>query len=74
MTALTWATHQGHEKVVDVLLKAGANPDIQLHVSVFMPILSNPIMYDLAGRRYCTFEGHHTWPEEYFKGTSALQS
>ena len=40
MTALTWATHQGHEKVVDVLLKAGANPDIQLHVSMSILILS----------------------------------
>ena len=32
MTALAWAARQGHEQVVDVLLKAGANPDIQNHV------------------------------------------
>ena len=29
MTALAWAACKGHEQVVDVLLKAGANPDIQ---------------------------------------------
>ena len=28
-TALTWAAHEGHEQVVDVLLKAGAKPDIR---------------------------------------------
>ena len=32
MTALAWAARQGHKQVVDVLLKAGANPDIQNHV------------------------------------------
>ena len=32
MTALAWAAYEGHEQVVDVLLKAGANPDIQDHV------------------------------------------
>ena len=31
MTALAWAAQEGHEQVVDVLLKAGANPDIQGH-------------------------------------------
>ena len=29
ITALAYAANQGHEQVVDVLLKAGANPDIQ---------------------------------------------
>ena len=29
MTALTVAAHEGHEQVVDMLLKAGAKPDIQ---------------------------------------------
>ena len=29
MTALARAAYQGHEQVVDVLLKAGAKPDIQ---------------------------------------------
>ena len=29
ITALAVAAHGGHEQVVDVLLKAGANPDIQ---------------------------------------------
>ena len=28
-TALAWAAHEGHEHVVDLLLKAGANPDNQ---------------------------------------------
>ena len=29
MTALAWAAHEGHEQVVDMLLKAAAKPDIQ---------------------------------------------
>ena len=29
VTALAWAACKGHEQVVDMLLKAGANPDIQ---------------------------------------------
>ena len=29
LTALAWAAHEGHEHVVDLLLKAGANPDNQ---------------------------------------------
>ena len=29
MTSLVWAAQEGHEQVVDILLKAGANPDIQ---------------------------------------------
>ena len=33
MTALAWAAGLGHKKVVDVLLKAGANPDAQDYVS-----------------------------------------
>ena len=32
MTALAWAAYQDYEQVVDVLLKAGANPDILCHV------------------------------------------
>ena len=32
LTALAVAAYEGHEQVVDVLLKAGANPDIQDHV------------------------------------------
>ena len=31
-TALAAAARKGHEQVIDVLLKAGANPDIQEHV------------------------------------------
>ena len=31
-TALAQAAYEGHEQVMDVLLKAGANPDIQDHV------------------------------------------
>jgi ankyrin repeat protein len=31
-TTLAWAASKGHKQVVDVLLKAGANPDIQDHV------------------------------------------
>ena len=36
MTALTWAAYKGHEQVVDVVLKAGANPDIQDKVTATM--------------------------------------
>ena len=32
MTALAYAACQGHEQVVDVLIKAGARPDIQEQV------------------------------------------
>lgn len=33
MTALVWAAYQGHEQIVHILLKEGANPDIpdQVH-------------------------------------------
>ena len=33
MTALAWAASKGHEQVVDLLLKAGANPDHQNQVT-----------------------------------------
>ena len=33
-TALAWAANGGHEQVVDVLLKAGANPDVQIEVTL----------------------------------------
>ena len=36
MTALAVAARHGHEQVVDVLLKAGANPDIQDKVTATM--------------------------------------
>lgn len=36
MTAMAWAAMKGHKQVVDVLLKAGANPDIPNHVCLFM--------------------------------------
>ena len=29
MTALAWAAYKGYKQIVDLLLKAGANPDIQ---------------------------------------------
>ena len=32
MTPLAWAAGLGHENIVDVLLKAGANPDAQDYV------------------------------------------
>ena len=32
-TALGYAVHNGHKQVVDVLLKAGANPDIRSPVT-----------------------------------------
>ena len=28
MTALAWASYEGHNQIVRLLLKAGANPDI----------------------------------------------
>ena len=34
MTALAYAAYQGHKQVADMLLKAGANPDANLHVSL----------------------------------------
>ena len=37
MTAVALAVRQGHKQVVDVLLKAGANPDIQDHVCHTIP-------------------------------------
>ena len=37
VTALAWASHEGHEQVVDVLLKAGANPHIQDKVIISVP-------------------------------------
>ena len=33
ITALAWASIQGHETVVEMLLKAGAKPNIQDQVS-----------------------------------------
>jgi ankyrin repeat protein len=32
-TALMWAANEGHAEVADLLLKAGANPDLQAHVT-----------------------------------------
>ena len=32
-TALTWAAYQGYQEVVNILLNAGANPDIQDQVA-----------------------------------------
>ena len=32
-TALAWAAYQGCQKVVNILLNAGANPDIQDQVA-----------------------------------------
>ena len=29
MTALAWAAYKGHTQIVDILLDAGASPDIQ---------------------------------------------
>ena len=34
MTTLTWAAYRGNKEVVNVLLQAGANPDIQDQVCV----------------------------------------
>ena len=36
MTALTWAAYRGNKQVVDVLLQAGANPNIRDKVIVRM--------------------------------------
>ena len=44
MTALAWAAHQGYEQVVDVLLKAGANPDIQDNVCYFLMHIINTVV------------------------------
>ena len=35
MTALAWAALQDHDQIVDVLLKAGADPDIQDKVAKY---------------------------------------
>jgi hypothetical protein len=35
MTALAWAAYGGCKQVVDTLLKARSNPDIQDHVCYF---------------------------------------
>ena len=43
MTALAWAAYEGHEQVVDVLIKAGANPDIQNQVTECVHIDCNVI-------------------------------
>ena len=32
MTALAWAAYDGHTQIVDILLNAGASPDIQNQV------------------------------------------
>lgn len=29
MTALAWASYKGHKQIVNMLLKAGAKPDVQ---------------------------------------------
>ena len=46
-TALAWAARQGHEQVVDVLLKAGAKFDVQdkvkecVHADCYVHVLVN---------------------------------
>lgn len=39
MTALTWAAQDNRKQAVDVLLKAGANPNIQNKVRVALILL-----------------------------------
>ena len=51
MTALAWAAYNGHVQVVDVLLKAGANPDNQDQVTecvcalIVMSLISNVYLH-----------------------------
>ena len=37
-TALAWAANGGQVQVVDVLLKAGANPEIQSNVTAIISV------------------------------------
>ena len=45
MTTIASAASEGHEQVVDVLLKAGANPDIQDHVCRIISLIPGPLAY-----------------------------
>ena len=40
-TALSWAAYDGHKGIVDILLSAGANPDIQNKVADHVPPYAN---------------------------------
>jgi ankyrin repeat protein len=51
MTALAWAAQDDHKQAVDMLLKAGANPDIQnkvYHDSIANFSIMFTIMYCLT--------------------------
>ena len=50
-TALMWAAAEGHIDVVDLLLKAGADPNRQAHVTVADRAHTTPTIRPAASRR-----------------------
>ena len=60
------ASWKGHKQTVDVLLKAGAKPDIQDQVTecvvILMLMLITCTLLMCTGRTHSTHAGHPEWP------------
>ena len=48
MTALAWAAYKGHTQIVDILLNAGASPDIQDQVYLCPPLCVYVCVYSVT--------------------------
>ena len=60
-TALAWAAYEGDKKIVNILLNAGAMPDIQNQVQSVCSLVVIVRLFCNTGRTHCTHAGHPAW-------------